>query len=147
MILLWVRTVTISSGSSSQLAPTSRAVACGARGQVAEELHVMAAPVILAAQCLSRHSWVVGADDLEGYRKPLSVSLRPACRSHNKARPLERIERSFSRIFHSPEGPVRTNRTIGMSQVQFEELRRRVEELVTWDKGVGRPRGLTLAQG
>jgi hypothetical protein len=42
---------------------------------------------------------------------------------------------------------VRTNRTIGMSQVQFGELLRRVEELVTWDKGVGRPRGLTLAQG
>jgi hypothetical protein len=34
-----------------------------------------------------------------------------------------------------------------MSQVQFGELLRRVEELVTWDKGVGRPRGLTLAQG
>src|SRR5437868_14872131 len=71
----------------------------------------------------------------------------PACRSHNKARPLERIERSFSRIFHSPEGPVRTNRTIGMSQVKFGELLRRVEGLVTWDKGAGRPRGLTLAQG
>src|SRR5207237_7926787 len=71
----------------------------------------------------------------------------PACRSHNKARPPERIERSFSRIFHSPEEPVRTNRTIGMSQVQFGELLRRVKELVTWDKGVGRPRGLTLAQG
>jgi hypothetical protein len=42
---------------------------------------------------------------------------------------------------------VRTNRTIGMSQVQFGELLRRVKELVTWDKGVGRPRGLTLAQG
>ncbi len=42
---------------------------------------------------------------------------------------------------------MRTNRTIGMSQVQFGELLRRVEELVTWDKGVGRPRGLTLAQG
>jgi hypothetical protein len=42
---------------------------------------------------------------------------------------------------------VRTNRTIGMSQVQFGELLRRVEELVTWDKGAGRPRGLTLAQG
>jgi hypothetical protein len=34
-----------------------------------------------------------------------------------------------------------------MSQVQFGELLRRVEELVTWDKGVGRPRGLTLTQG
>lgn len=42
---------------------------------------------------------------------------------------------------------MRTNRTIGMSQVQFRELLRRVEELVTWDKRVGRPRGLTLAQG
>jgi YD repeat-containing protein len=42
---------------------------------------------------------------------------------------------------------VRTNRTIGMSQVQFGELLRRVEGLVTWDKGAGRPRGLTLAQG
>ena len=42
---------------------------------------------------------------------------------------------------------MRTNRTIGMSQVQFGELLRRVEELVTWNKGVGRPRGLTLAQG
>jgi hypothetical protein len=42
---------------------------------------------------------------------------------------------------------VRTNRTIGMSQVQFGELFRRVQELVTWDNGVGGPRGLTLAQG
>ena len=42
---------------------------------------------------------------------------------------------------------MRTNRTIGMSQVQFGELVRRVEELVTWDKGVGRPRGVTLTQG
>ena len=42
---------------------------------------------------------------------------------------------------------MRTNRTIGMSQVQFGELLRRVQELVTWDKEVGRPRGLTLAQG
>src|SRR5919202_6729197 len=33
-----------------------------------------------------------------------------------------------------------------MSQVQFGELVRRVEELVTWDEGVGRPRGLTLTQ-
>jgi hypothetical protein len=31
---------------------------------------------------------------------------------------------------------VRTNRTIGMSQAQFGELLRRVEELVTGDKGV-----------
>jgi hypothetical protein len=58
-----LRTVSISSGSSSQLASTPRAVACGARGQVAEELHVMLAPVILVAQRLSRHWLVVGADD------------------------------------------------------------------------------------
>ncbi|MGH3329392.1 MAG: hypothetical protein ACRDPT_16645, partial [Streptomycetales bacterium] len=50
-------------------------------------------------------------------------------------------------IFLSPEGPVRTNRTIGLSQVQFDELIRRAQELITWDKGVGRPRRLTLAQG
>jgi YD repeat-containing protein len=42
---------------------------------------------------------------------------------------------------------VRTNRTIGLSQVQFDELLRRVGELITWDKGVGRPHRLTLAQG
>ena len=42
---------------------------------------------------------------------------------------------------------MRTNRTIGMSQVQFGELVRRVEELVTGDEGVGRPRGVTWAQG
>jgi hypothetical protein len=58
-----LRTVSISSGSSSPLASTPRAVACGARGQVAEELRVMLAPVFLAAQRLSRHTWVVGADD------------------------------------------------------------------------------------
>jgi hypothetical protein len=58
-----LRTVSISSGSSSQLASTPRAVACGARGQVAEELHVMLAPVILVAQRLCRHWLVVGADD------------------------------------------------------------------------------------
>jgi hypothetical protein len=34
-----------------------------------------------------------------------------------------------------------------MSQVQFGELLRHIEELITWDKGIGRPRGLTLAQG
>jgi hypothetical protein len=41
---------------------------------------------------------------------------------------------------------VRSSRTIGMSRVQFEELLRRVGELVVWDKKVGRPRGLTSAQ-
>jgi hypothetical protein len=40
---------------------------------------------------------------------------------------------------------VRSNRTIGMSRVQFGELLRRVGELVVWDKKVGRPRALTLA--
>jgi hypothetical protein len=41
---------------------------------------------------------------------------------------------------------VRSNRTIGMSRVRFGELLRRVGELVVWDKKVGRPRALTLAQ-
>jgi hypothetical protein len=41
---------------------------------------------------------------------------------------------------------VRTNRTIGLSNVQFDELLERVDHLITWDKGIGRPRGLTLAQ-
>jgi DDE superfamily endonuclease len=44
------------------------------------------------------------------------------------------------------EEPVRSNRTIGLSEVQFDELVERVGRLITWDKGVGRPRGLTLAQ-
>jgi hypothetical protein len=42
---------------------------------------------------------------------------------------------------------VRSNRTIGLSQVQFDELLRRVERLVVWDRRTGRPRSLTLAQG
>lgn len=42
---------------------------------------------------------------------------------------------------------MRTHRTIGLSRVQFDELLQRVGELITWDKGVGRPRVLTLAQG
>jgi YD repeat-containing protein len=41
---------------------------------------------------------------------------------------------------------VRTNRTIGLSEVQFDELLRRVEGRIVWNKGSGRPRSLTLSQ-
>ena len=58
-----LRTVSISSGSSSQRESNSPGGCLGARGQVAEELHEMPAPVILAAQRLSRHSSMVGAAD------------------------------------------------------------------------------------
>lgn len=40
---------------------------------------------------------------------------------------------------------MRTNRTIGLSQVRFDEPLRRVEQLVVWDKRVGPPCRLTLA--
>jgi hypothetical protein len=42
---------------------------------------------------------------------------------------------------------VQSNRTIGLSDIQFDELLERVGRLIVWDKGVGRPRSLTLAQG
>lgn len=41
---------------------------------------------------------------------------------------------------------MQSNRTIGLSDVQFDELLERVGRLIDWDKGVGRPRSLTLAQ-
>lgn len=41
---------------------------------------------------------------------------------------------------------MRTNRTIGLSDVQFSELYERVARSVSWDKKKGRPRRLSLRQ-
>lgn len=41
---------------------------------------------------------------------------------------------------------MRSHRTVGLSRIQFSELLARVGRLIVWDRGIGRPRKLTLAQ-
>ena len=46
------------------------------------------------------------------------------------------------------EEPLRYHRTFGLDAEQLDELEERIEELLAepWDKGVGRPRSLSLTR-
>jgi hypothetical protein len=56
------------------------------------------------------------------------------------------MKEGANQTIKSTEEPLRHHRTFGLDAEQIDEIEERIEELLTepWDKGTGRPKGLSL---
>ena len=81
----------------------------------------------------------------EAYTKAFKEVENPAVVTSKAMVPTGQFE-VYSNSLRTPEGPLPSQATTGLTPEQFNELIDRVGQRLVWDSGRGRPRELTLRQ-